>query len=307
LKPDISTGLVDLVTADKSSVKRLEKSADRTHAWLRDTIDSRKRPVGDALPPLFASVPPLEPEQQSFYLSDLQGDFEPDLSGLCVYSPQTVAALPTALGHLPRLCLSAPETPHTLLTAISLGIDLITTPFVTETSEHGIALSFEFPPPKNADHQALGFDLWSGAHATDLSPLTPACSCYTCTRHHRAYVHHLLQAKEMLAWTLLQIHNHSVIDTFFRKIRESMARGTFEDDVNAFSRVYEAEMPEKTGQGPRVRGYQMKSIGGGEPKRNPKVYGRLDDQVQKLAEAQSGVATLGGDAEELEENGFAKG
>jgi len=43
----------------------------------------------------------------------------------------------------------------------------------------------------------------------------------------------------------------------------------------------------------------MKSIGGGEPRKNPKAYGRLDDAMQKLAEAESSIATPTGDAATL--------
>ena len=77
-------------------------------------------------------------------------------------------------------------------------------------------------------------------------------------------------------------------------------------DVTAFTHAYTSDMPEKTGEGPRIRGYQMKSVGGGEPERNPKAYGRLDDAVQKLAEAESGIATPIGDARDLKEHGFAE-
>jgi queuine tRNA-ribosyltransferase len=109
----------------------------------------------------------------------------------------------------------------------------------------------------------------------------------------------------MLAWTLLQIHNYSIIDSFFANLRRSIEQNTFESDIETFSRAYQSEMPKPTGQGPRIRGYQMKSVGGGEPRKNPKVYGRLDDQMQKLAEAQSGVATPDGDAEDIEKHGLA--
>jgi queuine tRNA-ribosyltransferase subunit QTRTD1 len=103
-----------------------------------------------------------------------------------------------------------------------------------------------------------------------------------------------------------QIHNFAMMDAFFDAVRASIARDTFGEDVKTFNRTYSAAMPEKTGEGPRIRGYQMKSTGGGEPKKNPKAYGRLDDAVQKLAEAESGIATPTGDAVELERHGFAE-
>lgn len=93
--------------------------------------------------------------------------------------------------------------------------------------------------------------MWSASYSTDLSPLVPGCGCYTCRNHHRAYIRHLLHAKEMLAWTLLQIHNYRTVDAFFDAVRESIRRGTFEEDVRTFERTYASALPEQTGQGPR--------------------------------------------------------
>ena len=48
---------------------------------------------------------------------------------------------------------------------------------------------------------------------TDLLPLDPLCSCYTCLNFTRSYIHHLFKAKEMLAGTLASIHNvHMMVD-----------------------------------------------------------------------------------------------
>jgi queuine tRNA-ribosyltransferase len=55
----------------------------------------------------------------------------------------------------------------------------------------------------------------------------------------------------MLAWTLLQIHNHHTMDKFFSAIRASIERGTFDTDADVFHRDYAPELPEKTGEGPR--------------------------------------------------------
>lgn len=56
----------------------------------------------------------------------------------------------------------------------------------------------------------------------------------------------------------------------------------------------------------RLRGYQMPAAGPNQPRRMPKVYGRLDDLSQKFAESQSSVATPDTDAEGLEKHGFAE-
>jgi len=97
------------------------------------------------------------------------------------------------------------------------------------------------------------------------------CKCYACRKHHRAYVQHLLTAKEMTAWVLLQIHNVKIVSNFFAAIRGSITRGTFEEDCKTFAQTYEEEFPEQTGHGPRLRGYQFKSEGGAR-KKNPKAF-----------------------------------
>lgn len=303
LRADISTGILDIISTENASIKRVEKSADRTHGWLRDHVEDVS---DDTEVPFFASIPPVETSLMSLYLSDLEDEYRSHISGLCIYTPSAELDLPGGLRDLPTLCLTDPSTPHAVLAAIYAGIDMITVPFVTESSEHGIAFSFVFPGVTGPLNTPLGIDLWSTSHATDLYPLSEECDCYTCTRHHRAYVHHLLQANEMLAWTLLQIHNFKIMDNFFASIRTSIECGTFTSDIDTFDRAYEPEMPKQTGQGPRVRGYQMKSIGGGEPRKNPKAYGRLDDQMEKVRESENGVTTPTGGAEELVEHGLAE-
>lgn len=304
LGADITLSLADVVRTEQVSQKRLEKSADRTHAWLRDTLTSREE-VGTKCA-LFASIPPLEPHQQSFFLSDLADEYRDQLSGLSLSSTETASTLPESLASFPRICLTNPGTPHELIRAVELGNDLVAVPFVTESSENGAALSFSLQPEPGLQNAPTGVDLWSSSNATDLSPLVKDCQCYTCARHHRAFVHHLLSAKEMLAWTLLQIHNFHTVNIFFQQIRATMADGTFQEKVKAFGYAYDKEPLQSSGEGPRVRGYQTKSVGGGEPKKNRKAYGRLDEQAMKLDEAQSGVATpeVGQGFDELEKQGL---
>jgi len=143
LRPDIAISIADVITAETASVKRIEKSADRSHAWLRDTLGAYD---GDVTAPstTFASIPPIEKEQMPFYLKDLCEDFKSHISGLAIFDPATVTAIPKELSHLPRFCLSEPLSPHAILDALSLGVDIMTIPFITTFSEHGIALSFSF-------------------------------------------------------------------------------------------------------------------------------------------------------------------
>ena len=259
---------------------------------------------------LFAQILPYAQEAQALYLQDLSQDYGCVISGLALPSPSSIQAIPESLDHLPRLLMQQVNSPHDILDAIGMGCDLACFPLANTSSDAGLAFTFELgdeQPDTAIGALPLAHDMWSTDYATDLSPLREGCRCYTCIRHHRAYLHHLLQAKEMLAWTLLQIHNHATLDSFFESIRAGIASGRFESVAETFRRRYAAAMPGKTGEGPRVRGYQIKSVGGGEPRKNPKAYGRLDDQIQRLAETEeSGVPPPSEDSHGLEKSGFSQ-
>lgn len=289
LNPDIAISLADIPTSGKAnSNKRLDKMTDRTTNWLKDLISSSHQSPFQNASAIFAPILPLDAGNQTDYFEYLADELSGDFQGLAFYSANLVLDIPptTTLSKLPRLSLDEPLSPHQILRQISLGIDLMIIPFVTIASEGGIALDFYFPcPPSETPNSdtilPLGINIWSTpsppqpSHDINTFPLSPTCTCYTCTNHSVAYIHHLLNAKEMLAWTLLQIHNHHVIQQFFSSIRTSIAKGTFEDDRCIFERRYEASLPEKTGLGPRVRGYHFRNEGPGEGRRNEKSWGGL--------------------------------
>ncbi|KAF2140149.1 uncharacterized protein K452DRAFT_252796, partial [Aplosporella prunicola CBS 121167] len=296
LRPDIVVGLGDIMYGHKKpSLKRMDKMGDRTTAWTRDMVAGRgglDKTTKDTAYNIFAPILPIDREMQSWYLNELVDELRPHLSGLALYDAASLAQTPEDLAPLPRLSLGDPATPHALLHEMALGMDLFTVPFITAVTDAGIAFSFTFPPTEadtkvtqdSGSRLPLGIDMWNPSHATALAPLQPSCPCHACTAHHCAYIHHLLHAKEMLGWVLLQVHNHSVLDRLFSAARAAIADGTFEDARAAFAKVYEPTLPEKTGQGPRVRGYQYKSDGPAEPKRNPPAYRMLDAHKDALEE-----------------------
>ena len=231
---------------------------ERSGAWVRAlasrVADARKG--GSAISSAWAPVLPVAEELQRGYLEVLAEQPPGTFGGVVVYDADSLAAVPAPLRALPRLALADTKSPHQLLAAVAAGADLLVAPFVTAASEAGVALTFRFPPPPvPADGigqvRPLGVDLGPAAHATDLGPLDEGCACYACENAHRAYVRHLLDAKEMTAWVLLQVHNHAVLDRFFAGVRRSLERGTWEEDVRAFGMAYEVELPVTTGEGPR--------------------------------------------------------
>ena len=71
-------------------------------------------------------------------------------------------------------------------------------------------------------------------------PLVAGCTCYTCSQmHHRAYLHHLLQVREMNAGILLEIHNTHHFMKFFQSCRNAIRRGDFQRFRQWFSSLDE--------------------------------------------------------------------
>ncbi|TLD19890.1 hypothetical protein PspLS_09510 [Pyricularia sp. CBS 133598] len=296
LRPDVVVPMADLTfTIGTPSSKRAVRMADRTEDWmikLRKQLDGGEKSKETAI---FAPTLPIPHPIQWEYLRCLNEDMAGFIKGLAVYD---VDILPDLAGYdnlnqLPRLSLDLPTTPHQILRQISLGADVILLPFINTFAEAGVAFTFTLPtsstpqnpsppPPTNSSNiLPLGVDLSSPAYNSSLSPLSDGCTCPACATHHRAYVHHLLSAREMLAWTLLQVHNHHVVACLFAAARASLAAGTFEADAERFEAAYEPDLPVGGGERPRARGYNNgKGRGPGEappPRLNRPAWGKLGE------------------------------
>lgn len=79
-------------------------------------------------------------------------------------------------------------------------------------------------------------------YARDERPIDSDCACPVCARYSRAYLHHLYNVKEMLASRLNTMHNLWYFSDFMRRMRASIANGTFRDFRDTFYRM-RAEAP----------------------------------------------------------------
>ncbi|KAI9716162.1 MAG: hypothetical protein M1828_000445 [Chrysothrix sp. TS-e1954] len=282
IRPDVMIGLGDISFGAKPGIRKLDKMFTRTERWTKQLIEtsSNSQDKTNPFPAVFAPILPVSLDQQRWYLDLLEEDLRHRLAGLAIYDADNLVDLPASLSALPRLCMTQPRGPRETLREIAQGADLLTLPFVNDTTDAGIAFDFVFPCPPRSTRLArlpLGHDMWSENHAMSLESVVKDCSCYTCVKHHRAYVHHLLSVKEMLAWVLLQIHNMHIISLFFKGVRKSISGGTFEEDRARFGDQYVQQLPERTGKGPRLRGYQFKSEGPRESKKNEASFRSLND------------------------------
>ncbi|KAI1848683.1 hypothetical protein JX266_005542 [Neoarthrinium moseri] len=330
VKPDVVIPLADLTFGPGiSSAKRQRRMVERTEEWVEaffKTLDPQEvlKPAGIHA---FAPLLPVEYPMQWEYLNRLSEDHAHHLSGLAVYDANILADLQQhkPLVDLPRLSMDPPASPHHILRQVRMGVDVLTIPFLNSISDQGIALTFSFPPSQTEDGRILplGLNMWLKEHQVSLSPLEEGCSCYACTKHHRAFLQHLLNAKEMLGWNLLQIHNLHVMTQFFEAIRVAIADGSFEEKARDFARAYDPELPLGTGEPPRSRGYHFKSIAN-QPKINEPPWQALEGdkgEDQVLAGEIAGLVVTGhsavggetplvpdadADAADLDQSGFAE-
>jgi len=114
-------------------------------------------------------------------------------------------------------------TPEDLINGIARGVDIFDCVLPTRLARHNAAFSSEGR-----------LNLMNATFAHDQRPIDEACDCYTCQTFTRAYLRHLIVAKELLAGTLLSIHNLHALIQLVRDIRISIMDNTFESKIPAW-------------------------------------------------------------------------
>lgn len=109
-------------------------------------------------------------------------------------------------------------TPPDLVQGVKRGIDIFDCVLPTRLARHKAAMTNDGR-----------MNLMNAQYARDERPISKSCTCYTCQNHSRAYIRHLLQVREMLAGTLLSIHNIHTLLTLVTQMREAIINGQFED------------------------------------------------------------------------------
>jgi queuine tRNA-ribosyltransferase len=88
-------------------------------------------------------------------------------------------------------------------------------------------------PTRLARHHAAlvpggRLNLMNAVYARDEAPIHTACTCYTCKFFSRAYLRHLINAKEMLSATLISIHNLHTLIMLTVELRQAILAGRLE-------------------------------------------------------------------------------
>jgi queuine tRNA-ribosyltransferase len=103
--------------------------------------------------------------------------------------------------------------------AIAAGVDLFDCVIPTRLARHGNALI-----------RGERWNLKNARFKQDFTPLDEHCPCYTCQNFTRAYLSHLLRAYEILAYTLISIHNITELIHFTQRIRAAILSDRFVEE-----------------------------------------------------------------------------
>jgi queuine tRNA-ribosyltransferase len=129
----------------------------------------------------------------------------------------------------PRLPAERPRylmgvgTPEDIVEGVGNGIDMFDCVLPTRNARNGwLYTRYGDVKIRNARHR------------TDTGPLDPDCTCYTCSKFSRAYLHHLQRANEILGARLATIHNLHYYLTLLAELRQAIAADALPGYVRSF-------------------------------------------------------------------------
>ncbi|XP_058124822.1 queuine tRNA-ribosyltransferase accessory subunit 2 [Anopheles ziemanni] len=244
-RPDAYVPLYDADTEPGSSKKREQKSIDRTEKFVEQCLQwHRKSDVlrsSSIIGPVVGGYNPKLREKSVEFLRAAEIEFGGYLiDGLHLHGP-TVQHLngPAAVSIVTEVCKQLPEEkvrfcfgafdPRLVVEMIIAGVDVFDTSyvFVKAAQEHrALIFSFDVKAPATTGTQQTELDTTDARWEEDFEPLLPGCTCHTCRKSTKAYLHHLYNTREMLGPILLMIHNMHHYTEFFKTIRHHVANDT---------------------------------------------------------------------------------
>ncbi|KAH6834897.1 hypothetical protein C2S53_003897 [Perilla frutescens var. hirtella] len=244
MKPNMWVTLADEVPAWVSE-KRNRASVDRTVRWLDDCLTlTIANNTGGAILGSIVGGSKIDDRKrcaQEVSKRNVSG-FHIGGFGLGESMEERSALLSAVTEILPedkprQICgLALPEE---VLQGVAAGIDLFNSTYIYHLTLGGFALTFPLEEIErhgfsdrlsdNVRDDGTKINLKATIYRKDTSPILESCKCYTCQNHTKAYINHLFNVHEMLAQILLEIHNTHHYLGFFRKIRDAINQGTFEE------------------------------------------------------------------------------
>jgi len=217
------------------------QALNRTHRWAERCQAAQSRPdqalYGIVQGGIFADLR----AQSAEFLSQL--DFPGyGIGGLSV--GETKAQMhemlevlhPILPRHKPRYLMGV-GSPEDLFECVARGVDQFDCVLPTRIARNGAVFT---------RHGRVS--LRNARFKADHAPIEAGCQCYTCRTFSRAYLRHLLIAKEILALRLTTLHNlHFMLETM-RQIRHAIVEGSFTTFKQEFLNDYQPVTEERRGK-----------------------------------------------------------
>ena len=209
--------------------KYMTNSVERTTRWLKRCKDEMAR---------LNSLPDtINPHQMLFGIN--QGGIYEDIriahaqqiaelnldgyavGGLAVGESheEMYRILDAVVPHLPEnkpTYLMGVGTPANILEAVDRGVDFFDCVYPSRNGRHGHVYT---------NHGKM--NLFNAKYELDDRPIEEGCNCPACRSYSRAYIRHLLKAKEMLGMRLCVLHNLYFYNHMMEEIREAIEKGEY--------------------------------------------------------------------------------
>lgn len=245
-KPACYQALCDSDTPKDASNKRLNRAVERTTSLLDQCIAAKS--LSSALSDCSILGTVVGGYSREHRLASAQEIAKRDVDGYVVEGfhvdgpESTNIKFDDVKGLLDEVVAYLPEDkprfmhgilrPEFILKAAMSGIDVFDASFVNAATDGGLALSFSCSGDKDLSlmlerdllDQQLALNVKDLSYRDKLTPLLEGCECYTCEHFTRAYVNHLLNTGEMLAYVLLNLHNIHHFLKYFEAIRNFLEK-----------------------------------------------------------------------------------
>lgn len=199
-----------------------KKSLERTTRWLKRCIDVHTRKEDQALFGIVQGGMFLDLRRQSIEevtSFDLPGfaigglSVGEENSKMYELLSETTYLLPS---HKPRYLMGV-GNPDNLVEAVGYGVDMFDCVQATRIARHG---AFWTREGRENIKNAKNFN--------SEMPLEDGCLCPSCQQYTRAYIRHLIHAKEMFGYRLLSLHNIYFLNRLMEDIREAILINQYE-------------------------------------------------------------------------------
>ncbi|MGE5222461.1 MAG: tRNA guanosine(34) transglycosylase Tgt [Omnitrophica WOR_2 bacterium] len=212
-----------------------ERAMRRTHAWAVRGLQAKGRPDQALFGIVQGGIfPDLRQESAEFITSlNFPGNA---IGGLSV--GETKAEMHSILELVdavlpqdkPRYLMGV-GSPEDLINGVSRGVDIFDCVLPTRLARHNAALT-----------RSGRLNLMNAVYARDQRPVDESCDCYTCQHFTCSYLRHLINAKEILAATLLTIHNLYTLIHLAQDMRQAILENRFD----AFARDFLEQQTDET-------------------------------------------------------------